>query len=133
MKKAFTLSLLALSIAQSPAYGASATSFPPRLTASCTAVVSNGLANVANAFLAGDDHLVLASSLRAERTARTCGAEREAVSFELIAADAFADLNDAKGRCGALRDALRRIVRFPERAEVARAAMVRRAVSSCRP
>ena len=104
----------------------------PHISGRCPAVVSQGLAGLSEAYFAGKDRRVLEAALRAERTARECGDERDAVSFELIAADAYDDVHDPKGRCAALRDAARRTMRFPDAVSVKRAARILREANACR-
>lgn len=117
------------SFVASPA--SSATSFP-HVGGTCPRAVNVGLSGVSNALMRGDEHVVLSEALRAERTARACGDLQDSISFELIAADAYGDVNAAHSQCAALRDAARRMAAFSDQVSVARARSIRRAADSCR-
>ncbi len=106
-------------------------------TASCSGAPSAALAGVADGLSSTwgegahpENRRVLRSALASERVLRACGDGRAAISAELIAADAYGDVDPNRPalRCGALRDARARSIAG---GDTTRAALVATALAGC--
>lgn len=121
--------------------GAHAASFAGRTepTPACSAggalgAVADGLSSTAGPGNHPEDARTLAAALKASAQLRACGNERDSISAELIAADAYSDVypNEPGKQCAALRDARSRLRAI---GDVKRAELVRRTLAtqgSCR-
>ncbi len=94
----------------------------------CRSVQGRALAAIGNALTSGSDANVLHAALAVRDQLRMCGFPRDAVSAQLIAADAYGDVKEAKNWCLALRDARTRSLALHDSA---RAAMIGRALAGC--
>lgn len=110
------------------AAAAPATHPPLNPALGCRAVQGRALAAIGNALTSGSDANVLRAALAARDQLRRCGFPRDAVSAQLIAADAYGDVKEAKNRCSALRDARTRSLALHDST---RAAMIGRALAGC--
>ncbi len=93
---------------------------------SCRDVEGRALAAIGDALTSGTDADVLQAALGAQKHLQACGLPRDAVSAQLVSADAYGDTNKPQSRCSALRDARTRSLRLHDSA---RAAMIGRALS----
>ncbi len=105
--------------------------------AACAGASSAALAGIADGLSSTwgegahpENRRVLRSALASERVLRACGDDRAAISAELIAADAYGDVDPNRPalRCGALRDALARSIAD---GDATRAALVATALAGC--
>jgi len=94
----------------------------------CQDAHGRALAAIGDALTSGSDSNVLHAVLAARNQLRPCGFPGDAVSAQLIAADAYGDVNKAQNRCSALRDARGRTLALQDSA---RAAMIGRALAGC--
>ncbi len=96
--------------------------------ATCSDAPSRTLADVGNALTSGPDAAVLKAALNDHTRLLACGDTRQAISTELIAADAYGDVNEPKKRCDALRDARAESLKI---GDAPRAKMIEKSLRSC--
>ena len=95
---------LTLAAAEISEHAASETG-PSATVLACSDAPSRALADVGNALTTGSDAAVLKAALDDHARLVSCRDTRQAISTELIAADAYGDVNEPAKRCEALRDA----------------------------
>jgi hypothetical protein len=93
----------------------------------CDNIRTLALTRLSDAVTSGDDRGVLSSSLEEADRLRACGFLDDAISFELIAADAYGDINETAKRC----DLLTTIYDELKKRGEARAERVHSALASC--
>ncbi len=105
--------------------------------ATCSSAPSAALAGLADGLSSTwgegahpENRRVLRSALASERILRACGDDRAAISAELIAADAYGDVDPNRPalRCGALHDARARSIAS---GDAKRAALIATALAGC--
>ncbi len=102
--------------------------------ASALQAIADGLSSTSGSGTHPEDVATLKAALESSNRLRACGNERDSISAELVAADAYSDVfpNDRGKRCAALRDARNRLRAL---GDTKRAQMVSRTLvtgSSCR-
>lgn len=110
---AYAACVLTVAFSAPPAVLADTTSVPP-----CSVSAAGTLKALADALSSTtgpgkhpEDALTLKAARESSAALEACGNERDSISAELIAADAYSDVypNDPGKRCAALRDARRRL------------------------
>ena len=95
----------------------------------CADAPSRALADVGNALTSGSDATVLKAALANRTRLLACGLTRQAVSTELIAADAYGDdVNEPKQRCVALHSARNESLKI---GDTSRADLIERTLRGC--
>ncbi len=79
--------------------------------ASALQAIADGLSSTSGTGSHPEDLPTLKAALESSERLRACGNERDSISAELIAADAYSDVypNAPRKRCAALRDARKRL------------------------
>ncbi len=110
---AYAAGILAVALAAPPAVLANTTSVPScSISAAGTLnALADALSSTAGPGKHPEDALTLKAALESSSALKACGNERDSISAELFAADAYSDVypNDPGKRCAALRDARRRL------------------------
>jgi hypothetical protein len=99
----------------------------PAAAKGCDGVQTLALTHLSDAVTTGDDRVVLTTSLKESARLRACGHLDDAISLELIAADAYGDTSEAAKRC----DLLTKIYDELKTRDAARAGRVHAALASC--
>lgn len=120
--------------AQVASFAGRAETAPVCSAANALGAIADGLSSTAGPGSHPEDARTLAAALKTSAQLRACGNERDSISAELVAADAYSDVypNDPGKQCAALRDARSRLRAI---GDVKRAELVRRTLAtggSCR-
>jgi hypothetical protein len=99
----------------------------PAAAKGCESAQTLALRHLSDAVTSGEDRGVLSISLKEADRLRSCGFIEDAISYQLIAADAYGDINETAKRC----DLLRAIYDELKKRGETRAELVHSALASC--